>query len=177
MSSVIMVWIQGNKRHKQRKIAAQAHKPPSNSVHKRHRPDRSKERCVLAEEIPSRNSWPLAQWLVADAQAKHQSLTIHEVALDGDLLSVEFSYERPSFLSRLFRKDQRVTPASVPSWALELMPSNDAQRYMAEWGAHLHQLIREGELRQARCDRRRLALTAVSLAIVLRVRRALSQAR
>jgi hypothetical protein len=57
------------------------------------------------------------------------------------------------------------------------MAEDDAQRYMWEWGAHLLQLIEEGEARQARRDRRRFAVTAITLAVVLRVRRALGRAR
>ncbi|MGO9322669.1 MAG: hypothetical protein ACLQBY_17960 [Solirubrobacteraceae bacterium] len=63
----------------------------------------------------------------------------------------------------------------VPNWVLALMPDEDAQRYCQEWGAHLHQLVEEGEIRQARRDRRRLALAAVTLAIALRWRRALGR--
>jgi hypothetical protein len=64
----------------------------------------------------------------------------------------------------------------IPPWVLGLMPPNDAQRYTSEWTAHLDQLIAEGEIRQARRDRRRLALAAITLAIALRVRRALGRA-
>jgi hypothetical protein len=76
---------------------------------------------------------------------------------------------------RLRRRDR--VARSVPSWALGLMAEDDAQRYMWEWGAHLLQLIEEGEARQARRDRRRFAVTAITLAVVLRVRRALGRAR
>ncbi|HTA34199.1 MAG TPA: hypothetical protein VK721_12320 [Solirubrobacteraceae bacterium] len=64
-----------------------------------------------------------------------------------------------------------------PRWALAWMSSEDACRYQCEWSAHLHQLIEEGEGRQAWRDRRRLALAAISFAIVLRLRRALGRAR
>jgi hypothetical protein len=70
------------------------------------------------------------------------------------------------------------TPRSdVPRWALGLLASEDAERYRIEWGAHLHQLVEDGELRQARRDRRRLAIGAVTLAVALRVRKVLRKAR
>jgi hypothetical protein len=66
--------------------------------------------------------------------------------------------------------------ASIPSWALGLMAAKDAQRYTWEWGAHLRELIEDGEGRQARRDRRRLIVAAITIAIALRVRRALGRA-
>lgn len=67
--------------------------------------------------------------------------------------------------------------AHVPTVALVLFQAPDAQRYAAEWSAHLHQLIEDGELPQAKRDRRRLAFAAITLAVVLRIRRALRRAR
>jgi hypothetical protein len=67
--------------------------------------------------------------------------------------------------------------ADPPSWALAWMSDEDASRYLLEWGAHLRELIDEGELEQARRDRRRLAFAAISLAVALRVRRALRRTR
>lgn len=61
--------------------------------------------------------------------------------------------------------------------ALTLMATRDIWRYAREWAAHLFQLIEEGELSQARRDRRRLALAAITLAVALRMRRALNRAR
>jgi len=78
-------------------------------------------------------------------------------------------------LKRMLRK--RASRLGIPSVALGLLATEDAERYEREWGAHLYQLIEEGEFRQARRDRRRLVLAAITLAIVLRVRRALSRAR
>jgi hypothetical protein len=72
---------------------------------------------------------------------------------------------------------QRRAKTDVPAWALGLMAPADAQRYAWEWGAHLHQLIKEGRIKQAQSDRRRLVLAAVTLAVAIRVRRALSRAR
>jgi hypothetical protein len=83
----------------------------------------------------------------------------------------------PAGFALILGNEQRRAPTDVPSWALRLMGSDDAQRYTWEWGAHLHQLVEEGELRQARHDRRRLALGAVTLAIALRVRKVLRKAR
>jgi len=65
----------------------------------------------------------------------------------------------------------------IPRWAFGLMAPSDAQRYAWEWGAHLSQLLEEGELRKARRDRRRFIIAAVTLAVALRVRRALGRAR
>jgi hypothetical protein len=67
--------------------------------------------------------------------------------------------------------------ASVPAWSLRLLNPEDAWRYKMEWSAHLYQLLEEGEERQARIDRRRLALLAVALAVALRARRIFSGAR
>ena len=65
----------------------------------------------------------------------------------------------------------------IPTWMLGLMAGEDAQRYAQEWGAHLHQMINEGKIREARRDRRRLAIAAITLTVALRVRRVLSRAR
>ncbi len=67
--------------------------------------------------------------------------------------------------------------ANVPTWSLRLLNPEDARRYGLEWSAHLHQLLEEGEERQARIDRRRLALLAVALGVALRARRIFSGAR
>ncbi|HEY3829955.1 MAG TPA: hypothetical protein VGL57_12220 [Solirubrobacteraceae bacterium] len=75
------------------------------------------------------------------------------------------------------RKLRPAVKASVPVWAMGLMSAEDARRYAWEWGAHLCQLIEEGECKQARRDRRVLALTAVFLAVALRARRVLSGVR
>jgi hypothetical protein len=90
--------------------------------------------------------------------------------------------ERPTRLKHMtatlsLGKRSRTPVPDIPSWAFTLMATQDAQRYAREWGAHLHQLIEEGALRQARRDRRRLALAAITLAVALRVRRALGRAR
>jgi hypothetical protein len=71
----------------------------------------------------------------------------------------------------------RVVKTSVPTWPLRLFDPIDAQRYTREWGAHLYQLVEEGDIKRARIDRRRLAFAAVFLALALRVRRAFSQAQ
>jgi hypothetical protein len=74
------------------------------------------------------------------------------------------------------RGQRRAAKADVPGWAIGLMSARDGGRYASEWGAHLCQLIEEGELGQARRDRRRLALAAIFLAVTLRLRRALGRA-
>jgi hypothetical protein len=71
----------------------------------------------------------------------------------------------------------RTTVRDVPSWILGLMSADDAQRYSSEWGAHLLQLIEEGEVGQARRDRRRFVIATITLAVALRVRRAFGRAR
>jgi hypothetical protein len=71
----------------------------------------------------------------------------------------------------------RMVRTSVPTWALRLFNPIDAQRYSREWGAHLYQLVEEGDIKQARIDRLCLMCAAVFLALALRVRRAFSQAR
>jgi hypothetical protein len=78
---------------------------------------------------------------------------------------------------RRWRRRDRVVRTSVPTWALRLFDPVDVQRYSREWGAHLYQLVEEGEIDRARIDRRRLVFAAVFLALALRVRRAFSQAR
>jgi hypothetical protein len=40
--------------------------------------------------------------------------------------------------------------ASVPSWAMRFFDPADARRYSCEWGAHLWQLVAEGEIKRAR---------------------------
>jgi hypothetical protein len=65
----------------------------------------------------------------------------------------------------------------VPMWALGLMTAEDACRYEREWGAHLHQQVAEGDIKQARRDRRRMAFAAIKLAIALRVRLAFGRTR
>lgn len=60
---------------------------------------------------------------------------------------------------------------SVPRWALSLLPHDDGYRYNLEWGAHLRELIDSGLRRQARADRRRLAMMALVLSVSIRARR------
>lgn len=74
-------------------------------------------------------------------------------------------------------KSEPTPRINVPSWAIGLMNADDAQRYAFEWGAHLYQLVNEGQIKQARRDRRGLAFTAISLAVALRLRRVFSRAR
>jgi hypothetical protein len=61
--------------------------------------------------------------------------------------------------------------AAMPAWMVKILGTEDAERYVSEWGAHLSQLVEEGELKQARKDRRQFVVAALLLAIVLRVRR------
>jgi hypothetical protein len=78
---------------------------------------------------------------------------------------------------RRWRRRDRMVRTSVPTWALRLFNPLDAQRYSREWGAHLYQLVEEGDIKQARIDRRCLVCATVFLALALRVRRAFNQAR
>jgi hypothetical protein len=60
----------------------------------------------------------------------------------------------------------------VPLCVLALLTSDDAKRYNQEWAAHLHQRIQDGEIREARIDRRRLIRRAIVMAMTGRVHRA-----
>jgi DNA-binding transcriptional MerR regulator len=102
--------------------------------------------------------------LILDLQADGYNLTDIERLLAGQNLPSPSAQRR------------NLPVPKIPSWAMRLMASEDAERYTQEWGAHLYQLIEEGELRQARRDRRRLVLAAITLAVALRVRRALGRA-
>lgn len=85
--------------------------------------------------------------------------------------------EIPRFLRARGVTRRHAPQNTVPSWAFLLLTPDDAQRYKWEWSDHLRQLIEDGEAKQARIDRRRLALAAIFLAIVLRARRALGLLR
>jgi len=65
------------------------------------------------------------------------------------------------------RSSVRVEP---PKLALRLFPAEEADHYAREWRAHLSELAADGQLRQARRHRRRLAMRAPLLALELRVR-------
>lgn len=67
--------------------------------------------------------------------------------------------------------------ADIPAWVLALLDPEEAQRCAGEWGAHLHQQIEDGEVREARVDRRRFVRHALVLAITRRARRATSRSR
>lgn len=68
------------------------------------------------------------------------------------------------------RRGQAPVAVDPPALALRLFSREDAAHYAREWRAHLSELVVDGEHRQARRDRRRLALRAPSLALELRVR-------
>ena len=55
-------------------------------------------------------------------------------------------------------------------WALRLLDPVDAERYALEWAAHLHERICDGEIREARVDRRRLVRHALLRAASQRLR-------
>ncbi len=55
-------------------------------------------------------------------------------------------------------------------WALRLLDPVDAERYALEWAAHLHERICDGEIREARVDRRRLVRHALLRAALQRLR-------
>lgn len=65
----------------------------------------------------------------------------------------------------------------IPAWSLVLLSHDDAERYRREFGAHLWQLVTEEQFNRARRERRRFAVAAVTLAVVLRVRHVLVRAR
>jgi len=75
------------------------------------------------------------------------------------------------------RSPLRQTSHAVPRIVFIVMEPRDAQRYSCEWGAHLFELIADGEFRQARRDRRRMVSAAVAIAVAVRVRRAFGRAR
>jgi hypothetical protein len=64
----------------------------------------------------------------------------------------------------------------VPTLALILMRGEDRERYRNEWAAHLSQLVTEGQLREARRDRRRFVLAALVIVCSVRFRRVLRRA-
>jgi hypothetical protein len=55
-------------------------------------------------------------------------------------------------------------------WALRILPANEADRYRREWGAHLDERVRGGEIKAARLDRMRFIFLAIGFAIVIRIR-------
>jgi hypothetical protein len=65
---------------------------------------------------------------------------------------------------------------SVSGWPMRLLGA-ERERYQREWGAHLLQLVEDGEIEQARAHRRQFRRQAVLLAIAIRTRRALGRAR
>lgn len=64
--------------------------------------------------------------------------------------------------------DTRVS-VEVPIWILALLAPTDADRCAREWAAHLHERIADGELDEARADRRGFVRHAIGLAIRRRV--------
>ncbi len=78
---------------------------------------------------------------------------------------------------RLRPPKYRSARIDIPTWALVFLASDDAERYRREFGAYVWQLVDEGHIKQARRARRRLILTAISFAVVLRTRRLLGRAR
>lgn len=83
----------------------------------------------------------------------------------------------PAGTSRRVRTPGRVARSSPPRMALRLFAEVDAERYAREWGAHLWELVAGGEHRQARSDRRRMAIGAPWLALQLRMRALLRRRR
>jgi len=65
----------------------------------------------------------------------------------------------------------------VPRWAFRVMPSEDAERYVQEWEAHLWERIAQREFKEAKRDRRALILGAFLLCVVLRLKRAFARSR
>lgn len=57
----------------------------------------------------------------------------------------------------------------IPRWALALL-GDDGERYAREWAAHLHERVEDGEIREARRDRRRLVRRAPAIALSTRLR-------
>jgi len=65
----------------------------------------------------------------------------------------------------------------VPAWVLALLSPGEADRCAQEWGAHLHERIQDGQIREARRDRRGFVWRALLLAISSRMQRAFSRSR
>jgi hypothetical protein len=77
------------------------------------------------------------------------------------------------FRSRVLNLQRRPpVKADVPIWALALLDEQDAKRYAQEWAAHLHQRVDDGEFREAKIDRQRLARRAIIMALTSRIRKA-----
>lgn len=55
--------------------------------------------------------------------------------------------------------------AALPAWVLALLGPDEGPRYAEEWSAHLHDRIEDGEIHEARVDRRRLTRRALVLAL------------
>ena len=71
---------------------------------------------------------------------------------------------------------RRERAMSASEWSLRLLgPEGD--RYRKEWGAHLAQLVAEGEVELARIHRRQFMRQAIMLAVTIRVRRARGRAQ
>lgn len=75
-------------------------------------------------------------------------------------------------LSPRRRRPRRGRPnTEVPAWALACLSLDEAKRASLEWGAHLHERVRDGEAQEARVDRRRFVRRALVLGLVERLRR------
>jgi hypothetical protein len=75
----------------------------------------------------------------------------------------------------LARRPRRTPRTDLPGWASLILGAEDAERYRKEWGAHVWELIEEGQSKQARRDRRRLIRSIFWIAVVVRVTRALTR--
>lgn len=64
-------------------------------------------------------------------------------------------------------RDGRAAPelATLPAWVLALLGPGEGRRYAEEWSAHLHHRIEDGQIHEARVDRRRIARRALVLAL------------
>ena len=88
----------------------------------------------------------------------------------GRVREQHFIPKRMMSVGRTNSAVSRPARSDPPGLALRLLGREEAAHYAREWGAHLWELSADGEHRQARRDRRRMALGAPWLALQLRTR-------
>jgi hypothetical protein len=76
-----------------------------------------------------------------------------------------------SLRSLLPQRPARSRPVrtDIPRWALVCL-GEEAERYAREWAAHLHERVEDGEIREAKRDRRRLVRRAVAMGLSSQLR-------
>ena len=109
----------------------------------------------------------------ADAEAefvrREKSILRTRVSVSRDGFAITFGY-------KMVRRTPDAMPPTLPGWAFRFMSAKDADRYRRELEAHLWERVRDGEVRAARRERRRLTIAMLALGVVLRVRHQLGRA-